>query len=93
MPIISSVRRSDGVGTRPRRIYVRAAASSRAPSSKRWTARVYASTGVELAAYDASATGIAIKVKSTTFSKSRVQFIGREGRVLAEQTEPSPVTR
>ena len=47
----------------------------------------YASTGVELAAYEATATGIALKIKATTFSKYRVQFIGRDGRVLAEQAD------
>ena len=47
----------------------------------------YASTGVELAAYDVTRTSIALKVKPTTYSKYRIQFIGREGRVLAEQTD------
>jgi hypothetical protein len=49
----------------------------------------YASTGVEISDYDASATDIRISVKPTAFSKYRIQFIGRGGRVLSEQTEPS----
>jgi hypothetical protein len=45
----------------------------------------YASTGVELASYEATETGIALKIRATAWSKYRVQFIGREGRVLQEQ--------
>ena len=44
----------------------------------------YASTGVELTDYTADATHIALKVRPTAWSKYRVQFIGREGRLLAE---------
>jgi hypothetical protein len=47
----------------------------------------YASTGVELAAYDATSTGISLKIRATTYSKYRVQFTGRGGRVLSEQTD------
>ena len=47
----------------------------------------YASTGVELADYTADAKHIALKVRTTAWSKYRVQFIGREGRVLAEKTD------
>jgi hypothetical protein len=47
----------------------------------------YASTGVELTDYTADATHIALKVRPTAWSKYRVQFIGREGRVLAEKTD------
>jgi hypothetical protein len=49
----------------------------------------YASTGVELAAYEQTQTGITLKVRATTWSKYRVQFIGRGGRVLAEQPDAS----
>jgi hypothetical protein len=49
----------------------------------------YASTGVELAAFDATKTGISLKVRATTFSKYRVQFIGREGRLLADVIDTS----
>jgi hypothetical protein len=49
----------------------------------------YASTGVELTNYEASRTRVSVAVKATSFSKYRVQFIGKEGRVLAEVTEPN----
>ena len=49
----------------------------------------YASTGVELAAYEATTTAITLTVKATTYSKYRVQFIGRTGKVLLEQTTPA----
>jgi hypothetical protein len=49
----------------------------------------YASTGVELAAYDQTTTGITLKIRATTWSKYRVQFIGRSGRILSEQTDAS----
>jgi hypothetical protein len=48
----------------------------------------YASTGVELADYRASARQIAVAVKTTTFSKYRIQFIGQGGRLLRESLEP-----
>ncbi|MGH9308695.1 MAG: CehA/McbA family metallohydrolase [Vicinamibacterales bacterium] len=47
----------------------------------------YASTGVELSSYDASATAISLKIRATAWSKYRVQFIGRDGRVLLEQAD------
>ena len=49
----------------------------------------YASTGVELTDYQASARRITLTVKETAFSKYRIQFIGKGGRVLREVTEPS----
>ena len=49
----------------------------------------YASTGIELSQYDVTTTGIAIKVRATTFSKYRVQFIGRGGQLLAETADAS----
>ena len=48
----------------------------------------YASTGVELANYDATPASIALTIKTTTYSRYRVQFIGRNGKVLSEVTEP-----
>ena len=51
----------------------------------------YASTGVELADYEATATAIRIAVRPTAFSKYRIQFIGKGGRLLSEQTTPSAV--
>ena len=47
----------------------------------------YASTGVELADYTADGKHIALKVRTTAWSRYRVQFIGRDGRVLAEKTD------
>jgi hypothetical protein len=49
----------------------------------------YASTGVELTAYEATASGITLKVRAPAWSRYRVQFIGRGGQVLSEQVEPS----
>ena len=48
----------------------------------------YASTGVELATYQATSSAISLEVRATAWSKYTVQFIGRDGRVLAEQHEP-----
>jgi hypothetical protein len=45
----------------------------------------YASTGVELSDYAATTTGITLKVRATPYSKYRVQFVGRDGRLLSEQ--------
>lgn len=47
----------------------------------------YASTGVELADYTADGKHVALKVRTTAWSRYRVQFIGRDGRVLAEKTD------
>ena len=49
----------------------------------------YASTGVELASYQATTTSIALAIKPTAYSKYRVQFIGKGGRVLTESTDPT----
>ena len=49
----------------------------------------YASTGVELTAYLADDAHITLTVRATSWSKYRVQFVGREGRVLAEVTDSS----
>jgi hypothetical protein len=49
----------------------------------------YASTGVELASYETTAGSIALTIKTTTYSRYRVQFIGRNGQVLSEVTEPT----
>ena len=45
----------------------------------------YSSTGVELESIDASATSLRIAVKADRQSKYRIQFIGRQGSVLAER--------
>jgi len=49
----------------------------------------YASTGVELDEYEAGASAVRIAVKPTAFSKYRIQFIGKGGRLLSEQAAPS----
>jgi hypothetical protein len=49
----------------------------------------YASTGVELASYETTAASIALTIKTTAYSRYRVQFIGRNGHVLREVTEPT----
>jgi hypothetical protein len=49
----------------------------------------YASTGVELTDYQASARQITVAVNATPFSKYRIQFIGKGGRVLREIPEPT----
>jgi len=49
----------------------------------------YASTGVELAEYDGTSSGITMKVRATTWSRYRMQFIGRGGRVLTEAEGPA----
>jgi len=48
-----------------------------------------ASTGVEITDYQAGARQVAVSVKPTAFSKYRVQFIGKGGRLLKEVGEPS----
>jgi hypothetical protein len=47
----------------------------------------YSSTGVELSDYDVTKTAVSLKVKADPQSKYRVQFIGREGRLLLEQPD------
>jgi len=49
----------------------------------------YSSTGVQMEAIDASATGLTLAVKPEASSKYRIQFIGRQGRVLSEVTTPT----
>ena len=46
----------------------------------------YASTGVELSDYKADAGKVTVTVKEERSSKYRVQFIGKNGKVLAEST-------
>lgn len=48
----------------------------------------YASTGVELAEYEVTASAMTVAVKPDAWSKYRVQFIGKGGRVLKEETTP-----
>jgi hypothetical protein len=51
----------------------------------------YSSTGVELQSLSAASTSITIAVRPVASSKYRIQFIGRQGRVLSEVTS-SPAT-
>ena len=46
----------------------------------------YSSTGVELQAISVSASSLSIAVREERSSKYRIQFIGRQGRVLSETT-------
>ncbi len=47
----------------------------------------YASTGVELTDYVVTPHSMTVTVTPTTFSKYRVQFIGRGGTVLKESAD------
>ncbi len=47
----------------------------------------YSSTGVELSEYHASAKQVQVAVKARPSSKYRIQFIGRNGRLLRESIE------
>jgi len=49
----------------------------------------YSSTGVELRSVDATKGGLTIAVREEPTSKYRIQFIGRQGRVLREETGPT----
>ena len=46
----------------------------------------YASTGVELSDYQATAGSVTVTVKERTWAKYRIQFFGRGGRLLKEST-------
>ena len=47
----------------------------------------YSSTGVELQSITATSSALTIAVKTETSSKYRIQFIGKQGRILSEATE------
>ena len=49
----------------------------------------YASTGVELSDYRATSTQVTVNVKTTEFSKYRIQFVGKNGKVLREIAGPA----
>ena len=51
----------------------------------------YASTGVELSDYNVTDKAITITIKQQESNKYRIQFIGRNGRLLSEATS-SPAT-
>lgn len=68
-------------------VYVRAARlEARAIVESLERGEFYSSTGVELESMDASAASLRIAVKVDRLSKYRIQFIGRQGTVLAETT-------
>ncbi len=48
----------------------------------------YSSTGVQMQAVDATATALSLAVRTEPASKYRIQFIGRQGRVLSEVASP-----
>ena len=47
----------------------------------------YSSTGVELTSVTATSTALTVVVKPEPASKYRIQFIGKQGRILNEATE------
>lgn len=51
----------------------------------------YSSTGVELSSVDSTSSSMTVAVRQEPSSKYRIQFIGRQGRVLRESTS-SPAT-
>jgi hypothetical protein len=51
----------------------------------------YASTGVELADYQVTASSMTVTIKTDSWAKYRVQFIGKGGRLLHE-AQASPAT-
>jgi hypothetical protein len=53
----------------------------------------YASTGVELADYQASDREIRIEIKEGNNTKYRILFIGREGKVLKEEVSSPAIYR
>jgi len=53
----------------------------------------YSSTGVELQALTATTTALTVSVKTETQSKYRIQFIGKQGKLLSESvTTPATYT-
>lgn len=51
----------------------------------------YATTGIELETYSADAKTVSIKVKEKRWSKYRIQFIGRNGKLLKEAASGSAI--
>lgn len=49
----------------------------------------YSSTGVQMQTVEATASTLSLAVKTEPASKYRIQFIGRQGRVLSEVTTPT----
>ena len=79
--------RSAGVGPGRGWVYVRAGGSRpRAIVEALERGEFYASTGVELASYEVTATAIAMKVKADDLQQVPRAVHRPDGRVLAEQT-------
>ncbi len=53
----------------------------------------YSSTGVELQDVTRSADALTVTVRATNYSKYRIQFMGRGGKVLQESVEPTATYR
>ena len=69
-------------------VVVRAPAlESRAILSALEAGDFYASTGVELLDFKATTSSMSVTIQQTSFSKYRVQFVGRGGRVLHEAVD------
>jgi hypothetical protein len=51
----------------------------------------YSSTGVQMQSVDAGPSSLALAIKTEPSSKYRIQFIGRQGRVLSEVTTPTAI--
>jgi predicted metal-dependent phosphoesterase TrpH len=51
----------------------------------------YASTGVELTDYQVTASAMTVTVKKESYAKYRIQFIGKDGKILSEALD-SPAT-
>ena len=92
MPIISK-EPGDKTASLPGQgwIYVRAAElSPRAILESLEKGEFYASTGVELKDYQADDKKITITIREISFSKYKIQFIGKGGRILSEvSTNPA----
>jgi hypothetical protein len=68
-------------------VYVRAESlSAAAISAALERGDFYASTGVELAEYEATSKQLKLTIKEAKYSKYRTQFIGRGGKLLQEVT-------
>jgi len=71
-------------------VYVRAARlEARALVEALERGEFYSSTGVEMQSIESSGSGLSLAVKTETASKYRIQFIGRQGRVLSEVSTPT----
>jgi hypothetical protein len=69
-------------------VYVQAALEPRAIVEALEQGRFYASTGVQLETLEATSSSLRVVVKATSYSKYRIQFIGKNGGVLTEVAGP-----